>query len=69
VPLNGLAENLSGAGVERGVEGQGAMPVVLETMSLGSPRGERKDRIEPIQSLDSVFASTQKTAACWGGLR
>jgi hypothetical protein len=52
VALNGLAVDLSAERVERGVERQGAVTVVLEPMSLETSRTEGQDRIEAVQRLD-----------------
>ena len=38
-------------------------------MPFGFPRGERQNRIQSVEGLDSAVSSTQKTAALTGGLR
>lgn len=52
VAADGLAQDFSGFGVERGVQRQGTVADVLEAMALGSSRGERQDRVFAIESLD-----------------
>lgn len=52
VPLRRLAQYLPGAGVERRVEREGSMPVILESMALNSSRRQRQDRIEPVERLN-----------------
>src|SRR5689334_2556113 len=47
------ANDGSGPGVQRGVQGEGAVAVVLESMSL-SPSGRQwQHRIQPVQCLDA----------------
>ena len=48
----GFAVNPSGGGVQRGIQGQRSVAVVLESMALGAPRGKRQNRIQPIQRLN-----------------
>ena len=50
-----LAQDLPALGIERRVERERAMPEVLKTVPLSPTRGERQDRIEPIQRLDRRF--------------
>ncbi len=65
-----LAENFAGSGVERGVEGQRAVAVILEAMALSSRPGESGSTGSGrSRAWIAVFSSTQNTAACAGGLR
>jgi hypothetical protein len=48
-----LAQHFAGFGIEGGVEGQCAVPVVLEAMPFGSPWGQRQHRIFAIECLNS----------------
>jgi hypothetical protein len=55
-----LAKHLSGPRVEGGVERQGPMAKVLESVAFGSPRRERKHRIQAIERLDGcLFIKTE----------
>src|SRR5215831_234804 len=47
-----LAVHAPRLGVQCGIQRKGAMPVVLEAMTLGASGRERENRVEPIQSLD-----------------
>src|SRR5208283_3337954 len=49
---SGLAEDLAVFGVERGVERERAMPIVLEAVALGPPGAERQHRVEAIEGLN-----------------
>jgi|SRR5579863_932426 len=40
MPGRGLAEDLAGLGAEGGVQGPGAVAVILEAVPRGAPRGE-----------------------------
>src|SRR6266478_3654211 len=42
VPLRGVAQDFASLRIEGGVQGQGAMPVVLKAVSFGTSRGERQ---------------------------
>jgi hypothetical protein len=44
--------NAAGCRLQRGIEGQRAMPVVLEAVPLGAARRKRQNWIEPVQSLN-----------------
>src|SRR5580692_6122522 len=52
VTLGGLAQNLSGLGVESGVEREGAVAEVLKTVSFSPTRGEWQDWVLAIQGLN-----------------
>lgn len=52
VPWRGLAHDLAGPGVEGGIKGQGAVAVILESMTLDATRRKRQHRIEPVQGLN-----------------
>src|SRR5579862_1182679 len=49
---SGLTQNLAAAGVERGVERERPMPIVLEAVALGPPGAKRQHRVEAIERLD-----------------
>ena len=56
----GLAQHLTSVDVERSVQRQGAMAVVLKAMPFGPSWRERQHRIEPIQGLDgSLFIQAE----------
>jgi hypothetical protein len=55
VAWHGLTEHLAGFRVERRQEREGAMPVVLEPVPLGTPGRQWQDRIEAIEGLDGRF--------------
>jgi hypothetical protein len=55
VTLGRFANDLAISGFQRGVEREGTMPEVFETMPLRSTRGERQHRIEPVESLDRAL--------------
>src|ERR1700693_2754593 len=48
---SGLTQNLAAGGVDRGVERERAMPIVLEAVALDPPRAKRQHRVEAIESL------------------
>ena len=51
----GSSVHAAGFGVQRGIQRKRSVPVVLEAMTLGSPRRKRQNGIEPIQGLDGGF--------------
>ena len=51
----GFSVHAVGLGVQRGIQRKCSMPVVLEAVTLRSPRRKRQNRIEPIQGLDGGF--------------
>ena len=56
----GPAEDLTGRGVERCIERQGAVAHVLEAVSFRASWGERQDRVAPIERLDGrLFIETE----------
>ena len=59
-PLAGSWKSTLRAGlVERGVERERTMPIVLEAMALGAPRAKRQHRVEAIEGFGSrLFPST-----------
>ena len=52
VTRRGLAQHLSGFGIEGGVKRERAMPVVFEAVPLSPPWGQWQDRVEPVERLD-----------------
>src|ERR1700677_970549 len=50
-----FAEHFAGLHVQSSIERQGAVPVVLEPMALGAPRGHRQNRIQTVQRLDGAL--------------
>ena len=52
VARGGLAQHLAGLRVERRVQRQRAVAVVLKAVPLGAPGRQRQHRIEPVQGLD-----------------
>src|SRR5260370_42631974 len=49
---SGLTQNLAAGGVERGIERERTVPIVLEAVALGPPRAKRQHRVEAIEGLD-----------------
>src|ERR1700704_479153 len=52
VASSGLAQHLSGLGVERSVKRDCAVAVVLEAVALEPSGRQRQHRMEPVQRLD-----------------
>ena len=52
VTRGGFAHHRAIARVQRGVQREGAVAVVLKAVAFQSPRRQWQDRIEPIQGLD-----------------
>jgi hypothetical protein len=50
-----FAKDLAVLGFQRGVEREGAMAEVFETVTLCPTRGERQHRIEPVESLNGAL--------------
>ena len=48
----GLAVDAAGGGIERRIQGERAVPVVLEAVAFGASRRERQDGIETVQGLN-----------------
>ena len=48
----GFAVDATGGGIERRIQGERSVPVVLEAVALGASRRERQDGIETIQGLN-----------------
>ena len=49
---SGLTQDLAAFGVERGIERERAMPIVLEAVAFGPPRAKRQHRVEAIKGLN-----------------
>jgi len=49
---NGLTQDFAAFGVERGVQRERAMPIVLEAVALSSPRAKRQHRVKAIEGLN-----------------
>jgi hypothetical protein len=70
VASGSLSVNPTGGRFQGRIEGERAVPAVLEAVTFGPAGRKRQYWIEPVQSLNrSLFSSTQKTAACSGGFR
>src|SRR6266699_3505777 len=52
---HGGADYLTRVGIERRIQGQCAVPVVLEPMPFRAAGGERQDRINPVETLNRRF--------------
>lgn len=50
-----FAVNVTGGGIQRRIQGERAVPVVLETVAFGASRRKRQDGIETIQGLNGGF--------------
>ena len=64
----GLTQDLAAFGVERSVERERAVPIVLEAVALGGPGLSGSTGSRRSSAWMAVFSSTQNTAACCGGL-
>jgi hypothetical protein len=51
----GLSVHATGLGVQRGVEGERAMPVILKAVTFGTAGRKRQNGIEPVQRLNRGF--------------
>src|SRR5208337_2749864 len=51
----GLAVNATGGGIERRIQGERSVSVVLEAVTFGASRRKRQDGIETIQGLNGGF--------------
>src|SRR6267143_1782140 len=54
---SGLTQDLAAFGVERGVQRERAMPIVLEAVALSSPRAKRQRRVEEPSGLRGSCAA------------
>ena len=52
MPRHRLPDNFAGAGVERREQREGAVPVVLESVTLGATRRQRQNGIESVERLN-----------------
>src|ERR1035437_3515223 len=52
VASGSFAVNATGGGIERRIQGERSVPVVLEAVAFGTSRRERQDGIETIQGLN-----------------
>gem|GEM_PF-3736671 len=52
---HGAAEHLTRVGIERRIQGQCTVPVVLEPMLFRAAGGARQDRINPVERLNRRF--------------
>jgi len=68
VASGGLTEHLSALGVEGRIEGQRVVAEVLEPVALARPGEKGRTESSRSRAWIAVFSSTQKTAACCGGL-
>ena len=55
VASRGFPVHPAGLGVQRGIQRKRSMPVVLESVTLGTSRRKRQNGVEPVQSLDGGF--------------
>src|SRR4051812_9268892 len=55
MPRRRLTHDFAGARVERGIERQRAVPVVLESVAFGAAGREREHGIEPVERLNRGF--------------
>jgi hypothetical protein len=68
VTSSGLADDLAGAGIEGGVQGEDAVSVVFETVAFSVSRGHGKNRIEPVEGLDVSLLINAEHGRMRGGL-
>ena len=52
VPRRGVAHHFARSGVERGIQRERPVSVVLEAVPFGAPWRQRQDRVEPIERLN-----------------
>src|SRR5262249_18286014 len=55
MPSGGLSDDVIGASVQRCIQGERAMTKIFKAMPFGSARGERQDRIESVECLNSAL--------------
>jgi hypothetical protein len=60
VALGGLAQHFHSLGVEGGVQRQGAMAEVLESVPLGTSRRQWQNRVESIQGLNGSRSASKR---------
>jgi hypothetical protein len=65
----GLADDFADARIQRGIQRQRAVPVVLEAVTLGGPGDNGSTGSSRSSAWMAVFSSKQNTAACCGGCR
>jgi len=53
MPLSRATNHCSGLGIQRGVQREGAVTMVLKPMSLCASGRQRQHRIQPVQGLDA----------------
>jgi hypothetical protein len=61
MPRASFAKHFTGTGLEGSVEGKGAMPVVLESMTFGTARG--KDDVDLADITDSMGLTAERSSA------
>src|SRR6516225_4482074 len=66
VPRRGFTQHLAGFGIERGVQRQCAMAIVLKAVPLRPGDSGNTGSLRSSAWI-AVFSSTQNTAACAGG--
>src|SRR5258708_9735781 len=60
MPRASFPKHFTGTGVQGSVKREGAMPVVLESMTLGTSRGKRQHWIKPVKGLNgALFVYTE----------
>src|SRR6478736_2560497 len=55
MPSRRLTDDVAGASIERGIEGERAMTKIFQTVPLGSAGGEWQNRIQPVEALDRAL--------------
>ena len=68
VPRHRLADHLARLGIQRGEERQRAVPVILESVSLGASGRQRQHGIEPVERLNRrLLVDAKPTSRTTGG--
>ena len=69
VPRGGLPDHLGGLGVQRGVEREGAVPLVFEAVALRSAGRQREARVDAVERLNRrLFVETEYRGVLRPGL-
>ena len=69
VAAGSASDDVAAAGLESGIEGEGAVTEILEPMALSPSRRSGSTGSSRSRAWMAVFSSTQKTAAWAGGAR
>src|SRR5258708_6889774 len=60
----GLSHDVAGAGVERRIQGEGAMSKILKAMPFGPAGRKRQNGDKPVEGVESAFSTPGHTRHC-----